>query len=78
MLFRSRRAPPFALLKETDSSYWRHVSKHTGDKARFHRIRKQNTARRQMVRELRQRLSLAVAPAPAPAAATVTHTRTAV
>jgi len=40
------------------------MSSRNGDKARFHRIRKQKVARRQSVRELR--LALAVA-APVPA-----------
>ncbi len=35
------------------------MSKQCGDKARFHRIRKQNTARRLKVREMQQRLALA-------------------
>jgi hypothetical protein len=39
------------------------MSKTHGDKARFHRLRKQNIARRLMVRELR--LKLAAAPVPA-------------
>jgi hypothetical protein len=34
------------------------MSKLHGDKARFHRIRKQNIARRSDVRELRRRLAL--------------------
>jgi hypothetical protein len=39
------------------------VSKLHGDKARFHRIRKQNIARRLKVRELRQSLAAAKVPA---------------
>jgi hypothetical protein len=39
------------------------MSKQSGDTARFHRIRKQNTARRLKSRELRLRLA-AVAAAP--------------
>jgi len=43
------------------------MSKLHGDKARFHRLRKQNTARRLKSRELQQeiqkRLALAAAPA---------------
>jgi len=35
------------------------MSKRNGDKARFHRIRKQKIARRQSVRELRDGLALA-------------------
>jgi hypothetical protein len=43
------------------------VSKTHGDKARFHRLRKQNIKRREMVRELRITLA-ATATATAPAA----------
>jgi len=39
------------------------MSRQNGDKSRFHRIRKQNIARRLSVRELRQRLALAKASA---------------
>jgi len=42
------------------------MSKLHGDKARFHRIRKQNIDRRRKVRELRDRLALAAAPATDP------------
>lgn len=35
------------------------MSKLNGDKARFHRIRKQNIARRSKIRELRQKLAMA-------------------
>jgi len=38
------------------------MSRQTGDKARFHRLRKQNIERRRKVRELRDRLALAPAP----------------
>jgi len=34
------------------------MSKQCGDKTRFHRIRKQNTARRLKVREIQQKLAL--------------------
>lgn len=45
------------------------MSKLHGDKARFHRLRKQSIARRQMVRALRLKLAQPVAPAePAPKA----------
>jgi hypothetical protein len=37
------------------------MSKQCGDTARFHRIRKQNTARRLKVRELQERLAPAAA-----------------
>jgi hypothetical protein len=37
------------------------MSKLNGDKARFHRIRKQNLARRLKIRELRQKLALTAA-----------------
>jgi hypothetical protein len=39
------------------------MSKHSGDMARAHRVRKQNIARRMKVRELRIKLGLAEAPA---------------
>jgi hypothetical protein len=39
------------------------MSKQHGDKARFHRLRKQQIARRQHVRALRDRLALARVPA---------------
>ena len=39
------------------------MSRQNGDKSRFHRIRKQNIARRLSVRELRQKMGLAKAPA---------------
>jgi hypothetical protein len=39
------------------------MSKQSGDTARFHRIRKQNTARRLKSRELRVRLAAAAAAA---------------
>jgi hypothetical protein len=42
------------------------MSKKSGDTARFHRIRKQNTARRLKSRELRARLALAAAAAADP------------
>jgi hypothetical protein len=35
------------------------MSKQHGDKARFHRVRKQSIARRLRIRELRKRLALA-------------------
>jgi len=35
------------------------MSKQCGDKARFHRIRKQNAARRLRVREMQEKLALA-------------------
>ena len=35
------------------------MSKQNGDKARFHRLRKQSIERRRKVRELRDRLALA-------------------
>ena len=38
------------------------MSKQHGDKARFHRIRKQNIARRLSARELRDRLASVAAP----------------
>ena len=38
------------------------MSKQSGDTARFHRVRKQNIARRLKVRELRLKLALAAAP----------------
>jgi hypothetical protein len=38
------------------------MSSKNGDKARHHRIRKQNVARRLMVRELQEKLALASAP----------------
>jgi hypothetical protein len=41
------------------------MSKLSGDKARFHRIRKQNTARRLKVREMQQKLALAPDPSAA-------------
>ena len=37
------------------------MSKSHGDKARFHRVRKQNTARRLRIRELRKKLTVVVA-----------------
>ena len=43
------------------------MSKTCGDTARFNRIRKQNIARRLMVRELRLKLAAAAAAAAAPA-----------
>jgi hypothetical protein len=39
------------------------MSKQHGDKARFHRLRKQQIARRQNVRELREKIVLARGPA---------------
>jgi hypothetical protein len=42
------------------------MSKLHGDKARFHRLRKQSIARRSMVRELRLKLAAAVVPAVVP------------
>jgi len=39
------------------------MSKQCGDTARFHRIRKQNAARRLKVRELQHKLALAADPA---------------
>jgi len=42
------------------------MSKKHGDTARFHRIRKQNIARRLMVRELRAKIAAAAAPALVP------------
>jgi hypothetical protein len=39
------------------------MSKQHGDKARFHRIRKQNIARRLSVRELRDKLASVIVPA---------------
>jgi hypothetical protein len=42
------------------------MSKQCGDTARFNRIRKQNTARRLKMRELRQKLALAAADLAAP------------
>ena len=39
------------------------MSKQHGDKARFHRVRKQNIARRQKIRELREKLALSRAAA---------------
>jgi hypothetical protein len=39
------------------------MSSRNGDKARHHRLRKQNIARRLMVRELQEKLALAAAPA---------------
>ena len=44
-------------------SIWHSMSKQHGDKARFHRIRKQNTARRLRVRELQHKIDLAAAEA---------------
>ncbi|HWZ30035.1 MAG TPA: hypothetical protein VNX18_01800 [Bryobacteraceae bacterium] len=49
------------------------MSKLHGDKARFHRLRKQSVARRQKVRELRDKFAAAralaaVVPVPTPAA----------
>jgi hypothetical protein len=44
------------------------MSKHSGDMARAHRVRKQNIARRMKVRELRIKLSLAAVPPADPAA----------
>ena len=38
------------------------MSRQHGDKARFHRLRKQSIERRRKVRELRDRLALAPAP----------------
>ena len=38
------------------------MSRQHGDKARFHRLRKQSIERRRKVRELRDRLALALAP----------------
>ena len=38
------------------------MSRQHGDKARFHRLRKQSIERRRKVRELRDRLALAQAP----------------
>jgi hypothetical protein len=38
------------------------MSSKNGDKARHHRIRKQNLARRVMVRELQEKLALASVP----------------
>ena len=38
------------------------MSKQHGDKARFHRLRKQSIERRRKVRELRDRLALAAVP----------------
>jgi hypothetical protein len=40
------------------------MSKQSGDTARFHRVRKQNTARRLKSRELRIRLAAAAAAVP--------------
>jgi hypothetical protein len=48
--------PQFGKRKKT-------MSKQSGDTARFHRIRKQNTARRLKSRELRVRLAAAAAAA---------------
>ena len=45
------------------------MSKLNGDKARFHRLRKQSIARRQMVRELRLKLASAAAAAGMPSKA---------
>jgi hypothetical protein len=42
------------------------MSKHSGDTARAHRVRKQNIARRMKVRELRIKLALAAVPAADP------------
>ena len=39
------------------------MSRQHGDKARFHRLRKQSIERRRKVRELRDKLALAAAPA---------------
>jgi hypothetical protein len=50
------------------------VSKLHGDKARFHRIRKQNIARRLKVRELRQALTAAKVPAAGVAPKTLENT----
>jgi len=45
------------------------MSKLHGDTARFHRLRKQKIARRQMARELRLKLATTAAAADAPAKA---------
>jgi hypothetical protein len=51
-----------SILREVnDSEEGENMSKLHGDKARFHRIRKQNTARRLKMRELRQKLAMAAA-----------------
>jgi hypothetical protein len=42
------------------------MSKQSGDTARFHRVRKQNIARRLKVRELRLKLALVAVPLPDP------------